>query len=178
MTQYIAFLRAINVGGHNVKMAELRALFEALGFTRVETFIASGNVIFETDSDDPTALEQRIAAHLEESLGYAIATFIRTPAEVAQVAGYKPFSEDAMATAGALSVSFLAEPPSREQQQALMALTTDIDSFHTHGKEVYWMCAVKQSQSKFSNAVFERKLKAQGTFRGLKTVTRLATKYA
>ena len=50
MTRYIAFLRAINVGGHTVKMAELKRLFEALGFTNVETFIASGNVIFDSSA--------------------------------------------------------------------------------------------------------------------------------
>ena len=178
MPQYIAFLRAINVGGHNVKMAELRALFEAMGFTRVETFIASGNVIFESSVEDPAALEEQIATQLQESLGYSVATFIRTPAEVARVAEYRPFGEDAMASAGAFSIAFLAEPLDPEQRLALDALTTDIDSFHTRDKEVYWLCAVKQSQSKFSNAVFERKLKIQGTFRGHKTVAKLTAKVA
>ena len=46
MTRYIAFLRAINVSGRRVKMDHVRKLFEALGFSNVETFIASGNVIF------------------------------------------------------------------------------------------------------------------------------------
>ena len=51
MPRYIAFLRAINVGGHNtVKMDFLRQLFESLGFSNVETFIASGNIVFETTS--------------------------------------------------------------------------------------------------------------------------------
>ncbi|HXW01123.1 MAG TPA: DUF1697 domain-containing protein, partial [Anaerolineae bacterium] len=47
LPKYIAFLRAINVGGHTVKMDYLRRLFEEMGFSKVETFIASGNVIFE-----------------------------------------------------------------------------------------------------------------------------------
>jgi uncharacterized protein (DUF1697 family) len=46
MPKYVAFLRAINVGGHTVKMDHLRRLFEALGFTNVETFIASSDVVF------------------------------------------------------------------------------------------------------------------------------------
>ena len=47
MPRYITFLRAINVGGHTVKMDRLREIFESLGFANVETFIASGNVVFE-----------------------------------------------------------------------------------------------------------------------------------
>ena len=50
MSRYIAFLKAINVGGHNVKMDQLRKIFESMQFKNVETFIASGNVIFETES--------------------------------------------------------------------------------------------------------------------------------
>ena len=60
MKKYIAFLRAINVGGHNVRMDDLKAVFERQGFRNVETFIASGNVIFNSDTHDPEVLEQKI----------------------------------------------------------------------------------------------------------------------
>ena len=61
--RYVAFLRAINVGGHTVKMDALRAHLAALGFADVQTFIASGNVLF-TAPGDPAALEAQIEAHL------------------------------------------------------------------------------------------------------------------
>ena len=76
MSRYIAFLRAINVGGHTVTMDRLRALFTSLGFTRVETFIASGNVIFDTPSRSPTKLESNIEQHLQLALGYEVRTFL------------------------------------------------------------------------------------------------------
>ena len=60
MSLYVAFLRAINIGGHTVKMDDLRQLFESLQFTGVETFIASGNVVFEAGSDNPQELEKLI----------------------------------------------------------------------------------------------------------------------
>ena len=63
MPRYVAFLRAINVGGHTVKMDQLRRLFERLGFSKVETFIASGNVIFESASRSAKALEKNTEAH-------------------------------------------------------------------------------------------------------------------
>jgi len=77
MPKYVAFLRAINVGGHTVKMDHLRGLFEALSFSNVETFIASGNVIFDTKSKDQQTLERKIEKHLRETLGYAVTTFDR-----------------------------------------------------------------------------------------------------
>ena len=83
----IAFLRAINVGGHTVTMARLREEFEGLGFTDVETFIASGNVIFTSRSNDFARLEKKIEARLRAAFGFEVATFVRTNAEVAAVAG-------------------------------------------------------------------------------------------
>jgi hypothetical protein len=90
--RHIAFLRAINVGGRIVKMDRLRALFSDMGFTGVETFIASGNVIFESRAG-AAALEKRIQQQLERALGYAVVTFVRSPAEVARVARLEPFSK-------------------------------------------------------------------------------------
>jgi len=177
MPKFIAFLRAINVGGHNVKMDALRSLFEELGFTNVETFIASGNVIFDSKSKNTKALEKKIENHLKESLGYEVATFIRTPDEVAAVAGCKPFSDSALQSAGALNVAFLSDPLNEDAAKALMKFKTDIDDFHENGREVYWLCRVKQSESTFSNALFEKTLKVKATFRGINTVTKLAAKY-
>src|SRR5690349_8708838 len=87
----IAFLRAINVGGHTVKMDVLRRLFEELGFQNVETFIASGNVIFDAPNGDYGALEKQIEVHLRASLGYEVVTFVRSAPELARVADCRPF---------------------------------------------------------------------------------------
>src|SRR5262249_5968026 len=89
--RYVAFLRGINVGGHRVRMDQLRDLFKALDLSHVETFITSGNVIFEAAAGDSAVLESRIEGHLERSLGYEVDTFIRTPAELASVATFRPF---------------------------------------------------------------------------------------
>ena len=177
MPRLIAFLRAINVGGHTVTMAALRKEFEALALKDVETFIASGNVIFTSRSTDLAVLEQKIEARLRASLGYEVATFIRTDAEVAAVALYKPFEASQLRDAGALCVGFLSEPLGAPAKRALMAFTTDIDDFHTTGREVYWLCRKKQSDSTFSNARFEKTVNTRATFRGINTVMRLAAKY-
>src|SRR5438874_9114515 len=90
MTRYIAFLRAINVGGRTIKMETLRQHFEALGLTKVETFINSGNVIFEARAAKTGNLEKKIEAQLRQMMGYDVAAFVRTPAELAAIAAYQP----------------------------------------------------------------------------------------
>jgi uncharacterized protein (DUF1697 family) len=177
MARLAAFLRAINVGGHTVTMDDLRTLFRAQGFGSVETFIASGNVVFDTRAAAGRALERRIADRLAASLGYEVATFVRTGDEVRAVAGHEPFTAEERARAGALVVGFLAEPLAPAGRKALMDLRTDIDDFEVRGREVFWLCRRKQNESTFSNAVFERVVKARATFRSTTTVVRLAAKY-
>ncbi|MBL8057084.1 MAG: DUF1697 domain-containing protein, partial [Anaerolineales bacterium] len=106
MPRCIAFLRAINVGGHTVKMDVLRRHFQSLGYSEVETFIASGNVIFTTPRRQLAALEAEIAGRLEAALGYAVATFIRTEAELADLAAYQPFPPAVFQAAEAFNVAF------------------------------------------------------------------------
>lgn len=178
MSRFIAFLRAINVGGHTVKMDHLRQLFESLGFSSVETFIASGNVVFEATSKNAKSLERKIENRLREALGYEVATFIRTDAELADIANYKPFRQSALDAAVALNIALLADTLDDRSQQMLMALRTDIDDFHVHEREIYWLCRKKQSESAFSNAVLEKTLGRQSTLRGSNTVKNIAAKYS
>lgn len=178
MPRHVAFLRAINVGGHTVTMADLRRHFEALGLARVETFIASGNVVFEARGGSAEALRRRIERHLGAALGWEVATFLRSPAEVAAVARHAPFDPAAMAAARALNVAFLEAPLGAAARRALAALETPIDRFHAHGREVYWLCRVRQSESRFSNAGLERALGVRSTMRGMNTVQRLAARLA
>jgi uncharacterized protein (DUF1697 family) len=176
MPRYIAFLRAINVGGHTVTMDRLSKLFRELGLKDVETFIASGNVIFRSAAK-PASLETKVERHLSEALGYPVATFIRSDAEVASVAGYRPFKDTPAEFAGALVVGFLRAPLDAATTRAVLALKTDIDDLHVNGRELHWRTAGGQSDSTLSNALFERTLKGKATFRNINTVTRLAARY-
>lgn len=81
MTRYFCFLRAINVGGHTVTMQKLKQLFESMGFANVETFIASGNVIFESKLS-PGAAEKLIFSSLNKALGYDVHAFLRSREEL------------------------------------------------------------------------------------------------
>lgn len=177
MTRTFAFLRAINVGGHTVTMGRLKELFEALGLQGVETFIASGNVIFEGGQEPDAALQARIEAHLCKSLGYEVETFLRTGRELAALVKGCPFDPVDIAAAQALNVAFLHAPLSRSAAAQLQTLGGEVDVFRPLGREVWWLCRLKQSDSKFSNAVFEKALGVKATFRGFNTLQRLAAKF-
>src|ERR1700682_5789013 len=179
MPKYVALLRAINVGGHTVRMNHLRTLFEAIGFANVETFIASGNVIFDSKSGDSKALERKIEKHLGETLGYEVATFVRTTTELAAVAAYKPFSDSELNKEGnSLFIGFVADRPDNQAIRKLLACSGELDDLHVNGREIYWLCrATRMSDSKFSGALLEKTLGMRATFRNSTTVRNIAAKY-
>jgi uncharacterized protein (DUF1697 family) len=180
MAKYVAFLRAINVGGHVVKMDYLRTLFEALGFTNVETFIASGNVIFDSKSANTGSLEKKIEKQLLKSLGYEVATFVRSIADVERIAGATPFSAAELRNnSNTLYVGFLAESPSEDARRELATCRNKLNDFAVTDREVYWLCrVVKFSETDFSGARLEKILKMKTTLRNVNTPQRIAAKYS
>jgi uncharacterized protein (DUF1697 family) len=176
--RYVAFLRAINVGGHVVRMDQLRKLFSGLGFSEIETFIASGNVIFVTPASDPRALERKIEAHLEKALGYPVATFVRSVEELRDVAEHDPFKDDAASKERIVTyVILLSQPVSAAGRKQLLALNSDVDEFATKGREIYWRHRGATFEAPFTNAQLERIAAGPGTMRNLNTIVRLAKKY-
>ena len=177
MPKYAAFLRAVNLGGRTVKMDKLREIFAGLGFDNVETFIASGNVIFDSKSKDGGALEKRIAAELERALGFEVATFVRTTKELAAISEYGAFPKALLGLAAAYNVAFLAGEPAGDRVAALRALEDELHSFHVRGREMYWLSKVKQSEAKFKTNDFERALGMKMTLRGINTVRRMTERW-
>ena len=176
MSRRVAFLRAINVGGRVVTMAELCGHFEGIGFKDVQTFIASGNVVFASKAADAT-LQARIEKGLLQALGYEVATFVRSDAELVAITKYQAFSAAQLANARTNVVGFVAGTLSVPAKKALMALQNEHDTFHVHGREIYWISLKGQSDSTFSNVQLERTLKMRTTFRGMNTIVRLVAKF-
>ena len=179
MPKYVALLRAINVGGHTVRMEELRRHFAAMGFANVETFIASGNVIFDAPRAGAKTLERKIERALEEALGYKVATFLRTPKELAAVARHQPFAAAELEGEGnVLYVAFLSHEPDAEAARKLSSYADEVDDFHVSGRELYWLSRKRRGESKFSGGLLERTLGARATVRNSTTVRKLAAKYS
>lgn len=176
--RYVAFLRAINVGGHVVKMDALRRMFEAVGLSEVETVIASGNVLFGSPSKSSKMLEKKIEGHLHQKLGYEVATFVRTPSEMAGVVAHKPFkASELVVPSNSLYIGFLPDAPAAAATKRLLAFANDIDEFHVQGREIYWLRRKKFSESKFSGAQLERTLEMPMTLRNVTTVRKIAAKF-
>lgn len=170
-TRHVAFLRAINVGGHTIGMAELRQRFIDMGFSDVESVIASGNIVFRTDAQtQPDVLETRIEAALAGALGYDVATFIRAPGDVAAIA------DSAFADAtGSHQVGLLKASPDAEAAAAALALQTDSDAIVVVGREIHWLRR-EPAASKLSNGHFERALRTPATFRSVASLRRIRAK--
>ena len=177
MPRFIAFLRAINVGGgRTLKMNTLRQLFESLGFSNVVSFIASGNVIFETRTKSVKALEKKIEKSLREELGYEVATFIRTDTQLAKIAHYKPFPQTKINDASEFNIILLSEKLDKGSRQKLMELKTDTNEFHVRGREIYWLRCKEKGRSTFSTLPFEKIFGKRFTIRSAKTIDRMALK--
>ena len=174
MPRYVALLRAINVGGHVVKMDVLRGHFEKLGFTDVSTFIASGNVLFTARSGTAAAMEKRIARALHDALGFPVETFLRTPREMTEAVRHAPF--DDLADSDALSVGFLARALTSAERRAVQGFASTTDDFAANARELYWRSRVRISESKFSLARFEKALGVPATFRNVTTIRKIAAR--
>jgi uncharacterized protein (DUF1697 family) len=172
--RYVAFLRAINVGGHTVRMEELRRLFESMGAANVQTFIASGNVIFDSTVKKERELEQRIEVVLETALKFPVATFLRSLPEVAAVAACPIFSAAEIEGAAALYVGFLKTAPPKAACVSVSAASTAAHQFRVHDRELYWLrgsLVDEYEAPKFDKAI------GASTVRNITTVRKIAAKH-
>jgi uncharacterized protein (DUF1697 family) len=158
-------------------MDKLRAEFEGLGFAGVESFIASGNVVFETRSAGSPALARRIERALRSAFGFDVPTFLRGLDDVARVAAIRPFTERQLEAATGVFVGFLESPLTRPRIGAIEKLSSADDILHAEGREIYWCRRLSFAESKLSYSDFERAAGALATFRGINTVRRLGAKY-
>jgi uncharacterized protein (DUF1697 family) len=180
MMRYIAFLRGINLGQRRIKMDDLAARFRELKLTEVETFIASGNVLFSNRAADAAKLEAQIEKHLHASLGYEVDTFVRTRAEVAVVAALRPFAKTDMDDpANTVHAGFLKAELSPAQRRGLEACRSETDAFRVEGREYFWLCRrIKTHESKIWSAPELRALKLPtSTMRNVTTIRRLAGEF-
>lgn len=171
----VAFLRAVNVGGRIVKMHRLKTSFEGLALGQVTTFIASGNVVFDSRRGAP-ALERAIEAQLQADLGFAVTTMIRSIEELREVQRY--VSAGLRPDPGAnLYVGFLKGTPAKGSVAGVAALSNEADRVTIHGRELYWRSAGGFSKSTLSAARLEKLLGTAATLRNVNTIDRIVEKF-
>jgi uncharacterized protein (DUF1697 family) len=136
VTTYVALLRAINLGKtRKVPMAQLREFAAELGFANVRTFLQSGNLVFESDSEAREIVDGLEAALLER-LGFAVPVILRTGAEMQAVARAHPFGSDEDDPVK-LHVVFYAEAPPREAVEDVLARDVAPDCVAVQGREAF-----------------------------------------
>ncbi|MEP6507225.1 MAG: DUF1697 domain-containing protein [Gemmatimonadales bacterium] len=177
MKRYFCFLRAINVGGHTVTMQQLKKLFESMGFSDVETFIASGNVIFSSAHRNSASAERMISKKLKDALGYDADAFVRTREELVSVDAFRPVSDARLGSALSYHVGFAGGGFDKSDQRTIAAFSTDLDDICAEGKQVYWVAQTRFSDSKVNSKALEKAMGRKVTFRNINTVRRLLDKY-
>lgn len=126
-------------------MSRLKELFEELQWKEVETFIASGNVLFSCLGTSESA-EQRISAHLHQALGYPVDSFVRTVEQLAVMGRKRMFREEGQ-DGITVHVAFLHQSLAPETARGLEGVRTDQDEFRVDGREFYWLCRGRTSDS-------------------------------
>lgn len=172
--RYIAILRGINVGtGRKVPMADLKKLCESLGLKNVQTYIQSGNLVFELAKPEPILeLEARLQKTFSETFGFDIPALIRTAEELAESIAKNPFLREE-ADIDRLHLTCLKELPSPELVEKINAFQYLPDRYEIIDRDVFIYCAAGYGTSKLVNSFFESKLKTPATTRNWKTVMQL-----
>lgn len=175
MSKYIAILRGINVGtGRKVPMADLRKLCESLGLQQVQSYIQSGNLVFELSNPEPIPeLEARLQKAFSEAFGFEIPVLIRTSEEWTNSIAKNPFLKEENVDIDRLHLTFLKELPKSEMLEKIKGFQFLPDRYEIIGKNVFVFCAAGYGTSKLTNPFFESKLKVQSTTRNWNTVMKL-----
>jgi uncharacterized protein (DUF1697 family) len=174
MSTLISLLRGINVSGQkSIRMAEITHLYETLGLNKIQTYLQSGNIVFESDELAGSILVDRIEAKIEKSYGYHVPVFIRTLDDFQHIVNHNPFLRDRNEDPANLYVTFLYSLPKKELVNRLIAQVSEEDKFITGEKEVYLFCLHGYGKTKLSSNYFEKKLSVSATTRNWNTVTAL-----
>ncbi len=175
MNKYIAFLRAVNVGGRIVKMERLKKIFEELKLKNVKTFIQSGNVIFEK-LEDKNIVTINIEKKLKASLGFEVLVMLRTDKELRAIVRNNPFKNEELDGDTRIYIAFIYKKPNKETKTILSSINNNNESFILKKNEVY--CKVRKDEKKssyFSILLLEKKLGIPLTIRNQTTVNKINT---
>lgn len=172
MTQYVALLRGINLGKHNkIKMADLKALFELNELKNVQTYIQSGNVLFESHKS-PEKLIDLIESAILTEFGYTVPVIIRTAAEVRSILERCPYSAEQLGEEESIHIILLGDIPAKESIEKLK-LVDSMDEWSIVGKEVYLLLRQSFHTSKLPNQL--KKLDVAMTLRNWNTMSKLSS---
>ncbi|MTI29448.1 DUF1697 domain-containing protein, partial [Xanthovirga aplysinae] len=164
MQTYIAILRGINVSGQKkIKMNSLKGLFESLGFSHVNTYIQSGNIVFNFEKIDQREISRLIEKELWLAYKYEVPCLVKTSRDFHFIFQNNPFLNVKQEDPSKLHVTFLREKPNQEILKRIGPTVNNGDEFIISENVVYLFCPNGYGKTKFTNSFFENKLKTQAT---------------
>lgn len=175
MTKYISLLRGINVSGQkSIKMAELAAAYQSIGFEQVRSYIQSGNVIFEAENVENSLLAKKISEKIAVQWGFEVPVMVKTKQEWQAILAENPFLAQENIDKKNLHITFLSDIPSEANWQKIQHGNYSEDTYILVGKNVYLCCPKGYGNTKLTNTFFENKLKLSATTRNWQTVEKIA----
>lgn len=172
-TTYIALLRGINVGGHNVKMDKLRELFNKLKLSKVRSYIQSGNIFFDTSETDSISLQQKIEQHLQSSLGYSVPVCLRTIEQLESILSIDPFSDIPLTPDIRFSISFLSAPIDVKLSTPQSTPDGAYELIYMTSTELFVVWHLKNGRPGNSYGYLERQVKVPATTRFWHTTSKI-----
>ncbi len=172
MPTCVSLFRGINVGGHNkVRMDELKALHESLGFKDVVTYIQSGNVVFTSDDVDVAQLSRQIEDGFAQKFGFQVKVMVRTAAQLAEIVANNPFQMQPMKEFNRILVLLLETRLESIVLEEFQKMYDGPEELYLINQEIYIYYPDGMGRSKLVG--LEKKLKASGTGRNWNTILQL-----
>lgn len=153
-----------------IKMDALRAMYEGLGFSHIQTYIQSGNVIFCCTETSTVSLENTICQQIAQTFGFEVPVCVKTLVELTEVLQNNPFIQAQTTDESKLHVTFLSGQPEQARLDKLYEKQYDTDQFVVTNQIIYLLCPNGYGNTKLTNGFFENKLKLSATTRNWKTV--------
>lgn len=177
MKTYVTILRGINVSGHNmIKMADLKKMFETLPFENVQTYIQSGNIVFNAKPENDQNLEKLIHDTIQKTFSFSVPVIVLEEKELKNVQQNNPFLTERNEDAAKLHVTFLDAIPGIDLVDKLKEKANFLpDEWILDEKAIYLFCPNGYGKTKLNNNFFENKLKVTATTRNWKTVNELVS---
>jgi uncharacterized protein (DUF1697 family) len=174
MTTYISILRGINVSGQKIiKMDALREMYEGLHFTHVQTYIQSGNVVFQFNNPEHKNLEPVITNQIQNKFGFEVPVIVLETAELKNIVLRNPYAADQTKDISYMHITFLSLKPAQIELKKIFQNKAPEEEFTMSEKAVYLYCPNGYGRTKLSNTFFENKLKVKATTRNWKTTLEL-----
>ena len=174
MKTYISLLRGINVTGHNIiKMEVLRKIYENLGHHNVESYVQSGNVVFQSECNHEKEIAENIAQKIKEVFGFDVPVIVLSVEKLERIIRNNPFLKDAETDEAFFHITFLSEKPKSFSVEIIEQKKQPNEHIAFADDAVYLYCPNGYGKTKLHNTFLESKLKVAATTRNWRTTRKL-----